>query len=98
MPNPRDLFATLAGGKRFTRLDMKQTYQQMKVDKESQKYDHKHQQGIVHLYENAVWPKHSTRNKAKRHGFGIAGVPWVICYLDDILIVGDSNEQHEERG
>ena len=28
MPNPHDLFATLAGGQYFTRLDMKQAYQQ----------------------------------------------------------------------
>ena len=31
-PNAQDLFATLAGGRRFTRLDLKQTYQQMEVD------------------------------------------------------------------
>ena len=31
-PNAQDLFATLAGGRRFTRLDLKQAYQQMEVD------------------------------------------------------------------
>ena len=38
MPNPHDLFATLAGGQYFTRLDMKQAYQQMKIHVDSQKY------------------------------------------------------------
>ena len=38
MPNPQDLFATLAGGQYFTQLDMKQTYQQMKMHADSQKY------------------------------------------------------------
>ena len=37
-PNAQDLFATLAGGRRFTRLDLKQAYQQMEVDTESQQY------------------------------------------------------------
>ena len=38
MPNPQDLFATLAGGQYFTRLDMKQAYQQIKIHVDSQKY------------------------------------------------------------
>ena len=38
MPNPQDLFATLAGGQYFTQLDMKQTYQQIKMHADSQKY------------------------------------------------------------
>ena len=38
MPNPDDLFSTLAGGKKFSRLDLKQAYQQMLVDPRSQQY------------------------------------------------------------
>jgi hypothetical protein len=38
MPNPQDLFLTVAGGKDFSKLDMKQAYQQMQVDEQSQKY------------------------------------------------------------
>ena len=37
-PNAQDLFATLACGQRFTRLDLKQAYQQMEVDTGSQQY------------------------------------------------------------
>ena len=37
-PNAQGLFATLAGGRRFTRLDLKQAYQQMEVDTGSQQY------------------------------------------------------------
>ena len=35
MPNAQDLFASLAGGRFFTRLDMKQAYMQMRVDASS---------------------------------------------------------------
>ena len=38
MPNPQDLFATLAGGQYFTRPGMKQAYQQIKIYVQSQKY------------------------------------------------------------
>ena len=37
-PNAQDLFDTLAGGRRFIRLDLKQAYQQMEVDTGSQQY------------------------------------------------------------
>ena len=27
----------------------------------------------------------------------LSGIPGVICYLDDILVVGENEEQHEQR-
>ena len=38
MPNSDDLFSILARGKKFSRLDFKQAYQQMLVDPRSQQY------------------------------------------------------------
>ena len=38
LPNPQDLFATLAGGTYLSKLDMKQDYLQMKVSPQSPKY------------------------------------------------------------
>ena len=35
LPKPEELFATLAGRKQFTKLDLSQTYQQPLVDEES---------------------------------------------------------------
>ena len=35
LPKPDDLFATLAGGKKFTKLDLSQAYQQLLLDDES---------------------------------------------------------------
>lgn len=57
MPNPQDLFATLSGGRKFTRLDMRHAYLQLKVAPESQPslFGYKHQQRLVHLYQNAIW-------------------------------------------
>ena len=38
IPKIEDIFATLEGGKTFTKLDLSQAYQQLKLDAESQKY------------------------------------------------------------
>ena len=38
LPKPDDLFASLAGGKKFTKLDLAQAYQQLVLDENSRKY------------------------------------------------------------
>lgn len=38
LPKPQELFATLAGGKLFTKLDISQAYMQLPLEEESQKY------------------------------------------------------------
>ncbi len=38
IPKTEDLLATLGGGKKFTKLDMSQAYQQLKLDEDSKKY------------------------------------------------------------
>lgn len=38
LPNPQDLFASLSGGKTFTKLDLSQAYLQLVLDEESQKF------------------------------------------------------------
>ena len=35
LPKPQELFASLAGGERFTKLDLSQAYQQMRLDQRS---------------------------------------------------------------
>ena len=38
IPNVEDMFATLAGGKKFTKLDLSQAYLQLELDKDSEEY------------------------------------------------------------
>ena len=38
LPRPSDLFATLAGGNVFTKLDLSNAYNQLQVDDQSRKY------------------------------------------------------------
>ena len=95
LPRPEDLFATLAGGKKFTTLDLSHAYNQLTLDPESQKY--------------VVVNTHRGLYRYKRLPFGIASAPaqfqrvmdqilqgmnHVTCYLDDILITGSTIDEH----
>ena len=95
LPKPEDLFATLAGGKTFSKLDLSQAYQQLRLDEESAKY--------------VTVNTHRGLYRYNRLPFGIAsapalfqklmdtvlqGIPHVICYIDDILVTGVNNADH----
>ena len=95
LPKINDLFASLAGGQRFSKLDLASAYLQIPLDEAIQKV----------LTINT----HKGLYKYKRLPFGVSaapaifqrtmetivqGLPGVCVYLDDILIIGKSNEEH----
>ena len=94
-PKAEDLFATLAGGKKFSKLDLSQAYQQMLLHPDDRKY--------------TTINTHLGLFQYTRLPFGIAaapaifqqamekilqGIPKVICYLDDVLITEQNDEEH----
>ena len=95
LPKPEDLFTTLAGGKKFSKLDLSQAYQQLTLDTESSKY--------------VTINTHRGLYRYLRLPFGVAsapaifqkvmdtilqGIPHVICYIDDILVTGANDSDH----
>jgi hypothetical protein len=95
LPRSADLFATLAGGEYFSKIDLSQAYQQMLVDTASK--------------ELLTINTHRGLYQYNRLPFGVAsapaifqqamdtllqGVQSVICYLDDILVTGKNIEEH----
>ena len=97
LPRAEDLFATLAGGKCFSTLDLSHAYNQLILDEESRKF----------LTINT----HRGLYRYTRLPFGVASAPavfqkimdqilqdldGVICYLDDILVSGKSENEHLE--
>lgn len=95
LPRVEDLFATLAGGQTFTKLDMSHAYQQLMLDEESKQY--------------VTINTHKGLFKYNRLAFGVASspgifqrtmdnllrnLPHVAVYLDDILVTGSTEEEH----
>ena len=95
LPKPDDLFATLADGKKFTKLDLSQAYQQLELDEDSSQY--------------VTVNTHRGLYRFTRLPFGVAsapalfqqlmdtmlqGIPHVICYIDDILVTGVNDSEH----
>ena len=90
---PEEVFRKLAGGQRYTKLDLTSAYQQMALDSQSQEY--------------VTINTHHALYRYKRLPFGIAaspaifqrsmdiilqGLDCVACIQDDILISGTDNE------
>ena len=95
LPRVDDVFASLAGGQRFTKIDLRQAYLQLEMEDESKEY----------LVLNA----HKGLYRLNRLAFGIVSAPAIWqrsmdellqgildthCILDDILITGVNDEHH----
>ena len=95
LPKPEEIFASLARGQRFTTLDLSQAYQQLVLDKASK--------------ELVTVSTHQGLYRYMRLPFGVAsapaifqhtmdqvlhGLPGVMCYLDDIIITGATDQKH----
>ena len=98
IPNPTDLLSSLAGGKVFSKLDLRQAYAQLKLSESSQKY--------------CVISTHRGLYAYTRLPFGVAsapsiwqrvieqivqGIPGVCVYFDDLLVSAESQADHDFR-
>ena len=97
-PNAQDLFATLAGGRKFTRLDLKQANLQMEVEPESQPYlTINTRKGLFTFNRMPFGIRTAPSIWQKAMDMILTGIPGVCCFLDDILVVGSTDEEHDER-
>lgn len=98
LPTAEDIFATLAGGSQFTKLDLSDAYAQVKVDEKSRKYLTINT--VKGLYEVVRLPYGV---KTAPHIFQaimdqvLQGIPGVCCYIDDILITAPTKDEHLKR-
>ena len=98
LPKPDDIFATVAGGKLFTTLDLSHAYNQLLLDEEAHKF--------------VTINTHKGLYQYTRLPFGIAsapavfqhvmdtilqGIEGVACYIDDIIITGKTDKDHLAR-
>ena len=94
MPRPDELFSKLNGGKKFSKLDLSQAYQQIVVNEQSRNF----------LTINT----HLGLYRYKRLPFGILAAPAIFqsvmdkvlqglevgCFLDDLIVTGKDDDEH----
>uniref|UniRef100_A0A8C6WZ84 ribonuclease H n=1 Tax=Neogobius melanostomus TaxID=47308 RepID=A0A8C6WZ84_9GOBI len=95
LPRVEDLFATLAGGKLFTKLDMSHAYQQLLLDEESKEYVTINTHKGLFKYNRLVFGVASSPAIFQRTmDTLLQGIPQVAVYLDDLLITGATEVEH----
>ena len=89
------IFASLVGGKTFTKLDLVHVYQQVPLTEESRKYT------TINTHKGLFQYNHLPIGVASAPGIFqrtveslLQGIPHVCVYLDDILVTGPNVEAH----
>ena len=95
LPRVNDLYASLAGGETFSKLDLRHAYLQLPLDEGSREYvtinTHKGLFRYTRLpYGISVAPSICQRALE----CVLADIPRVCIFLDDILVTGKTREQH----
>ncbi|XP_056089739.1 uncharacterized protein K02A2.6-like [Rhinichthys klamathensis goyatoka] len=98
LPRIEDLFASLAGGQCFSKLDLSHAYLQMWVEEESRKFLTISTQKGLFQYNRLPFGIASAPAIFQRAMDQILqGLPNVHCYLDDILVTRRTEAEHLEN-
>ena len=90
-----DLFASLSGGKRFSKLDLSHAYQQLKLDDESRQYVTINTHKGLFTYNRLPFGVSSAPSIFQRVMENLLqGIPGVCVYIDDILVTGCTDAEH----
>ena len=94
-PTVEELFATLNGGQKFTKLDLTQAYQQMELDESSRNLVCINTHVGLYRYTRMPYGISSAPAKCQETMDKVLqGLNKVGCIMDDIIITGASTEEH----
>jgi hypothetical protein len=95
LPNPSDIFAELAGGVKFSTLDLSMAYQQLQLDKDSRELLTINTHRGLFAFTRLVYGLSISPFIFQRVMDNVLkGLPNCVCYLDDILITGKDEKEH----
>ena len=95
LPKINDLFASLAGGETFSKLDLANAYLQIPLDEASQKLVTINTHKGLYKYNRLPLGISAAPSIFQRTMESILqGLPGVCVYLDNILITGKNDEEH----
>ena len=97
LPSLEDISAKLAGGKKFTKLDMSHAYQQLLLDEESSKYVTINTHRGLFTYSRLPYGVSSAPAIFQRTVESLLrDIPGVAVYMDDIILTGTNDVEHLE--
>ena len=98
LPRIEDMFAKMTGGKRFSKIYLKNAYLQMEVEEDSKKYltinTHK---GLFKYNRPPFGIKTAPSIWQRAMEQTLQGIPGVDDMLDDIIVTGKSDAEHLEN-
>ena len=98
LPRIEDIFSTLAGGKHFSKLDLRQAYHQMEATEESKQYLTINTHKGLFQYNRLVFGVTSSPAIWQRSMDQVfQGIHGTQCILDDMIISGKTDEEHIEN-
>ncbi|MCG8113098.1 MAG: RNase H-like domain-containing protein [Candidatus Thiodiazotropha taylori] len=95
LPKIEDIFASLAGGQRFTKIDLRQAYNQLEMEDNSKKYLTINTHKGLYSYNRLVFGIAASPSIWQRTMDQVLkGIPNTSCILDDMIITGTTDEEH----
>ena len=95
IPWVEDYFSKLAGGKTFTKLDLSQAYLQLPLEEEPKEYVVINTHKSLFRYNRLSYGVLSAPGIFQRYMENLLqGIPNVVVYLGDILIMGKTESEH----
>ena len=95
LPKPDDIFATLAGGTKFSVLDLAQAYNQLLLNDQSKKLVTVNTHQGLYSYNRLPFGVASAPALFQRTMENILqGIGGVACYIDDIIVTGKTIKEH----
>ena len=90
-----DLFAALAGGTVFSKLDLSHTYQQIRLNEDSKKFmTNTIQQGLFQYERLPFRMKTAPVLFQRTMETLLRDLPYICVYIDDILVTGTDEQNH----
>lgn len=98
LPLVDEIFADIAGGEKFSKLDLSQAYHQLLLDDESRKYTTINTHMGLYEFLRLPYGVNTAVGLFQRAMETLLkGLKGVSTYLDDILVTGENDEQHRNN-
>ena len=95
LPKPEEMFATLAKGEKFSKINLTNAYLQLQLDEESRKLcTIKTHKGLFEFTRLPFGVTSAAAMFQRMMDTILQGIPQVCCYIDDILITGKDDGAH----